>query len=201
MSLSHIHRHYVLYILNWLIWLWKLTSPQICHLQAGDPEIANVSVSETFVSDHSRWLGRRNSLFGGKVKWKLLSHVQLLLVTLWTSVHGLLQAGKLEWVAISFSRGSSQPRDWTWVSCIAGSLCIIWATREACGVREANLLVLFWLSPDWRGKISLPIQLLVSSRNTFRETTGIAFWPNIWAPCGSVKLVHKINHDFFFYKW
>ena len=35
-----------------------------------------------------------------------------------SSVHGLLQAGILEWVAIPFSRGSSRPRDWTRVSCI-----------------------------------------------------------------------------------
>ena len=37
-----------------------------------------------------------------------------------SSVHGILQAWILEWVAISFSRGSSWPRDQTWVSCIAG---------------------------------------------------------------------------------
>ena len=37
-----------------------------------------------------------------------------------SSVHGILQARILEWVAISFSRGSSQPRDQTQVSCIAG---------------------------------------------------------------------------------
>ena len=36
------------------------------------------------------------------------------------SVPGILQARILEWVAIPFSRGSSQPRDQTWVSCIAG---------------------------------------------------------------------------------
>ena len=36
-----------------------------------------------------------------------------------SSVHGVLQARILEWVAISFSRGSSQPRDHTHVSCIA----------------------------------------------------------------------------------
>ena len=40
------------------------------------------------------------------------------------SVHGILQARILEWVAISFSRGSSQPRDRTWVSCIAGGFFI-----------------------------------------------------------------------------
>ena len=37
-----------------------------------------------------------------------------------SSVHGILQARMLEWVAISFSRRSSQPRDRTWVSCIVG---------------------------------------------------------------------------------
>ena len=39
-----------------------------------------------------------------------------------SSVHGILQAGMLEWVAIPFSRGPSWPRDWAWVSCIAGRL-------------------------------------------------------------------------------
>ena len=37
-----------------------------------------------------------------------------------SSIHGILQARVLEWVAISFSRGSSRPRDQTQVSCIAG---------------------------------------------------------------------------------
>ena len=37
-----------------------------------------------------------------------------------SSVHGILQARVLEWVAVSFSRGSSQPRDRTRVSCIPG---------------------------------------------------------------------------------
>ena len=36
-----------------------------------------------------------------------------------SSVHGILQARILEWVAISFSRGSSRPKDRTRVSCIA----------------------------------------------------------------------------------
>ena len=43
----------------------------------------------------------------------------------------ILQARILEWVAISFSRGSSQPRDQTLVSCIAGRFFTIWAIREA----------------------------------------------------------------------
>ena len=48
-----------------------------------------------------------------------------------SSVHRILQARILEWGAISFSRGSSQPRHWTQVSCIAGRFLTIWATREA----------------------------------------------------------------------
>ena len=53
-----------------------------------------------------------------------------------SSVHGILQARVLEWVAISFSRGSSQPRDWTRVSCIIGRFFTIWATREVLGVKD-----------------------------------------------------------------
>ena len=48
-----------------------------------------------------------------------------------SSVHGIFQARVLEWVAISFSRGSSGPRDRTQVSHIAGRCFIIWAIREA----------------------------------------------------------------------
>ena len=47
-----------------------------------------------------------------------------------SSVHGILLARILEWVAIPFSRGSSQPRDQTWISCIEGRFFTIWATRE-----------------------------------------------------------------------
>ena len=47
------------------------------------------------------------------------------------SVHGLLQARILEWVVIPFSTGSSQPRDQTWVSCIARGSFTIWSTKEA----------------------------------------------------------------------
>ena len=59
-----------------------------------------------------------------KVKVKSLSHVQLCdpmdCGLQDSSIHGVFQARELEWVAISFSRGSSQPRDQTCVSCIAG---------------------------------------------------------------------------------
>ena len=47
-----------------------------------------------------------------------------------SSVHGIFQARILEWVIMPFSRGSSPSRDQTWVSCVAGRLFTVWATRE-----------------------------------------------------------------------
>ena len=47
-----------------------------------------------------------------------------------SSVHGILQARILEWVAIPFSRGSSWTRDQTQISPITGKVFTIWATRE-----------------------------------------------------------------------
>ena len=48
-----------------------------------------------------------------------------------SSIHGIFQARVLEWGAISFSRGSFQPRDRTQVSRITGRCFTIWGTREA----------------------------------------------------------------------
>ena len=48
-----------------------------------------------------------------------------------SSAHGIFQARILEWVAISFSRGSSGLRDWARVSSIADRCFTVWATREA----------------------------------------------------------------------
>ena len=48
-----------------------------------------------------------------------------------SSAHGILQARMLEWVADPFFRASSQPRDRTQVSHIAGGFFTAWATKEA----------------------------------------------------------------------
>ena len=63
-----------------------------------------------------------------------------------SSVHGILQARMLEWVAISFSRGSSQPRNQTRISCIAGGLlhyrqilyCLSYKGGDLPKMREAS---------------------------------------------------------------
>ena len=69
------------------------------------------------------------------LKWRWSEEkVTQLCPTLWDMdyiVHGILQARILEWVAFLFFRGSSQPRDRTQVSCIAGRFFTSWATREA----------------------------------------------------------------------
>ena len=59
-----------------------------------------------------------------------------------SSVHGILQARILEWVAIPFSRGSSQPRDWAQVSCFAGRFFTIWTTLYLMSLSK-GLYILF----------------------------------------------------------
>ena len=69
-----------------------------------------------------------------------------------SSVHGILQARIVKWVAISFSKGSSLPRDWTRVSCVPGGLFTAEPlgehTEEVGGkeVRSGMLLLLLLLS-------------------------------------------------------
>ena len=55
-----------------------------------------------------------------------------------SSVHGISQARILEWVAISFSRGSAQPRDQTCVSCIGRWILYLWITRIVSAQRNSN---------------------------------------------------------------
>ena len=68
-------------------------------------------------------------------KWKLFSQCPALCDPMDSNlpdscVHGILQARILEWVAVPFSRGSSQPRDQTQVFRIAGRFFTVWAIRE-----------------------------------------------------------------------
>ena len=72
-----------------------------------------------------------------------------------SSIHGIFQARVLEWVAISFSRGSFRPRDRAQVSCIAGRHFTVWGTREdsyicvaeslCCSPEIITALFVIWL--------------------------------------------------------
>ena len=80
-----------------------------------------------------------------------------------SSVHGILQARILEWVAYPFSRGYSQPRIEPRSSHIAGGFFTVWATREAqsegdgssilsdFGARQAPLSMRFSRQEHWSG--------------------------------------------------
>ena len=78
-----------------------------------------------------------------------------------SSVHGIFQAWILDWVAISFSRGSSWPKDRNWVSHIVGRRFIIQATREDNGliyhvIRFGEQFPLNWASLVAQRLKSLP---------------------------------------------
>ena len=78
----------------------------------------------------------------------LVAKLCLTLMTLWTasySVHGISQSRLLEWFAISFSRASSQPRDQTQVSHIAGRFFTNWAISQKPTKPPNNCK---W--PDWQ---------------------------------------------------
>ena len=53
------------------------------------------------------------------------------IILFYNNLYGILQARILEWVAIPFSRASSQPRDRTQVTRISGGFFTSWATKEA----------------------------------------------------------------------
>ena len=59
-----------------------------------------------------------------------------------SSIHGIFQVRLLEWVAISFCRGSSWPRDWNWVSHITDRHFTVWTTREASYITKRLIQIL-----------------------------------------------------------
>ena len=70
------------------------------------------------------------------------------------SVCGISQGRIREWVAISYSRGSSHPRDQTWVSCIVGRFFTNWATRE---VTHLWPLSYSFIEDCWISILKLPL--------------------------------------------
>ena len=80
------------------------------------------------------------------------------------SVHKIFQARILEWVAISFFRGSSWPKDRNWVSWIAGIFFANWTTREAPNSNLLHVKLKTFLSK---------ITWLLKSRNNFSQKRDI----------------------------
>ena len=87
----------------------------------------------------------QNSFFAGNRKWsevKVAQSCPTLCDPMDYKVNGILKARILEWVAFPFSRGSSQPRDRTQISCIAGGFFTSWTTREAQNTEVVSLSLL-----------------------------------------------------------
>ena len=82
----------------------------------------------------------------------VLSHVQLFpTVACQAPIRGIFQARILEWVAISFSRGSSLSGNGTWVCCTICEFFTIWATKEAlCPLQSSIYFFLLLFQPSFQ---------------------------------------------------
>ena len=111
-------------------WWWLLNSGNVLKTTEGIVCFNWVNYILNFVSIKPG----QNSFFAGNRKWsevKVAQSCPILCDPMDYTVHEILKARILEWVAFPFSRGSSQPRDRTQVSCIAGGFFTNWAIREA----------------------------------------------------------------------
>ena len=119
------------------------------------------------------------------------------------TVHGILQARILEWVAFPFSRGSSQPRDRTQVSHFAGGFFTSWATREAQEYWSGQPIPSPGELPDpgiEPGSLalqadSLPAEL-TRKTNTLHHDHTCRVLPISWATCNN-----SVWFSFFSYEW
>ena len=109
-------------------------------------DLANITtvVSLDFEGDNSLndsiWF--QSPVFNTFIKVKVAQSCPTLCDTGDYTVHGILQARRLEWGAFTFSKGSSQPRDRTQVSHTAGKFFTSWATREAQDTGVGSLFLL-----------------------------------------------------------
>ena len=114
-----------------------------------------------------------------------------------SSVHGISQARILEWVAISSSRVSSQPKDGTWVSCIAGKILYCWATGKALHLPKLtqNTDKSFLDLLKWEDTIYSQQTHLLSKKKNAKTVLNIlkgSCWGGFKM---SSKLVHNVNME------
>ena len=106
------------------------------------------------------------------------------------SVHGIFQARVLEWVAFSFSRLSSWPRDRIQVSCTAGRLFTLWATREA-GTRV----------PQRKIQRNRKVHMLFSSPSSLGSFSSLGIQKSQTKEWSHIFLCSKWLHSLNFQKW
>ena len=94
--------------------------------------------------------------------------------------HGIFQARILEWVAISFSRRSSQPRDQTWVYHLAGKLFTAWATREATRVEPSWMVSVSLSHPRDHRETSASFYVVSLQQNRHQRNWALTKPPEPW---------------------
>ena len=142
---------------------WGRDSCKISCVPAVHPALPNVLNWFTFLFPHFRvvfWLSLEHLsgfLFALNRELLLFLFSHLVLfdsfnpmanIVPGSSVHRILRVRVLDWVAISFSKGSSWPRDWTHISCTGRWILYHWASREAAGRKESPLF-----HPDWKSSV------------------------------------------------
>ena len=110
-----------------------------------------------------------------------------------SSVHRILQAGILQWAAISSSRGPSWPRDWAQAPALTGRCFTVWATREGHVTPDLypkNNLLNSSVYPKFINKT-----LLKRKKNTVKRTQeptpGGTWWP-VSAKLSTVTIEHSV---------
>ena len=170
--------------------IWATISPRLCFcwLYIASPSLAMENVINLILVLSIWWCPRvkLSLVLLKKEKWKWSRSVMS--NSLWpvdcsppsSSVHGILQARILEWVAIAFSTGSSQPRDWTQISHIAGRHFNLWATREApcCWKSVFAMTSVF----SWHNSVSLCPASFYTPRQNLLVAPGISCLPTSALP-------------------
>ena len=129
-------------------------------------------------------------------KWKRSRSV--LSDSLQPHAHGILQARILEWVVVSFSRGSSQHRDWALVSHTAGRLFTVWARALGRYFQIPVLIFMYFCEshlctcPKCRGDHSLPCPAKALCMLIY---CGVTEWDNSTIIIGNVNTSLSITHN------
>ena len=129
------------------LWLWVKCAVSLCKCRV--PGLANKNTWCLFFFFFWFWLAAQRSIWdlsSQNVSMKVARSCPTLCNPL-----GILQARILEWVAVPFSRGSSQPRSRTQVSCIARGFFTSWATRviPRLGIKSVAPVLKAWSLSHW----------------------------------------------------